>query len=222
MVDFLRQTMIILPPILLALTFHEWAHAWSANKLGDPTAKMMGRLSLNPMVHLDPFGTLALIVTQMIGWAKPVPVDTRYLRNPKRDLFWIASAGPLANLTMALGLGLIIRIGGANHFVGAFSSFNMGLPMESLPEILSAMLFLCFYINIILAWFNMIPIPPLDGSKVVMRFLSPEATAAYLQFSRYGFLILLVLIFAFRGLLQSILMPPVAMTVYLFSGIRLF
>ncbi len=214
--------MIILPPILLALTFHEWAHAWSANKLGDPTARLQGRLSLNPMVHLDPFGTLVLILTQMIGWAKPVPIDTRYLRNPKRDLFWIASAGPLANLTMALGLGLIIRIGGPGHFMGAYRSFNMGLPLQGLPEILSAMVFLCFFINIVLAWFNMIPIPPLDGSKVVMRFLSPEATVAYMQFSRYGFLILLFLIFAFRGLLYSILLPPVALTGYLFAGIRLF
>ena len=214
--------MIILPPILMALTFHEWAHAWSANRLGDPTARLQGRLSLNPLVHLDPFGTLVLILTQMIGWAKPVPVDTRYLRNPKRDLFWIASAGPIANLAMALGLGLVIRIGGQGLFTGAFRSFTIGLPMQSLPEILSAMVFLCFYINILLAWFNMIPIPPLDGSKVVMRFLSPEATVAYMQFSRYGFMILVFLIFAFRGLLQSILMPPVALTVYLFSGIRLF
>ena len=214
--------MIILPPILLALTFHEWAHAWSANKLGDPTARLQGRLSLNPLVHLDPLGTLVLILTQMIGWAKPVPVDTRYLSNPKRDLFWIASAGPLANLAMALGLGLIIRIGGPGHFMEAVSSFNMGLPMQSLPEIFSVMIFFCFFINIVLAWFNMIPIPPLDGSKVVMRFLSPEATAAYMQFSRFGFLILLFLIFAFRGLLQSILLPPVALTGYIFAGIRFF
>jgi Zn-dependent protease len=174
------------------------------------------------MVHLDPFGTLVLILTQMIGWAKPVPVDTRYLRNPKRDLFWIASAGPLANLAMALGLGIIIRIGGPGYFMGAYRTFSMGLPMQSLPEILSAMVALCFIINIVLAWFNMIPIPPLDGSKVVMRFLSPEATAAYMQFSRYGFLVLLFLIFAFRGLLFSILLPPVALTGYLFGGIRFF
>ena len=214
--------MIILPPILMALTFHEWAHAWSANRLGDPTARLQGRLSLNPLVHLDPFGTLVLVLTQMIGWAKPVPVDTRYLRNPKRDLFWIASAGPIANLAMALVLGLVIRIGGPGHFMGAFGSFSSSLPMQSLPEILSAMVFLCFYINILLAWFNMIPIPPLDGSKVVMRFLSPEATAAYMQFSRYGFLILIFLIFVIPGLLQSILMPPVTLTVYFFTGIRLF
>lgn len=211
-----------MPPILLALSFHEWAHAWSANKLGDPTARLQGRLSLNPLVHLDPFGTLALILTQMVGWAKPVPVDTRYLKNPKRDLFWIASAGPLANLAMALGLGLIIRIVGPGHFIGAYRSFNMGLPMQSLPEILSVMLFFCFFINIVLAWFNMIPIPPLDGSKVVMRFLSPEATAAYMQYSRYGFLLMIFLIFVFPGLLQSILMPPVTLTGYLFTGIRIF
>ncbi len=224
MVEFLSQIFILLPPILLALTFHEWAHAWTANRLGDPTARMMGRLSLNPLVHLDPVGTLVLIFTRFVGWAKPVPVDTRYLRNPKRDLFWIAGAGPLANLTLALALGIIIRLGGPERFIYAYSSFvsPQNIPLQGIGEILSAMVFLCFIINIALAWFNMLPIPPLDGSKVLMRFLSPKATLSYLQFSRYGFLILLFLVLAFRGVLWSILGPPVALTGYIFGGIRFF
>lgn len=224
MVKFLSQTLIVLPPVLLALTFHEWAHAWSANRLGDPTARLQGRLSLNPLVHLDPIGTLVLLLTRLIGWAKPVPVDTRYLRNPKRDLFWIASAGPIANLTLAFLLGIIMRLGGPARFLNAYHSFRMGIPLQGTAETLSAMVCLCFIINIVLAWFNMIPIPPLDGSKVVMRFLSPEATVAYLQFSRYSFLILLLLFLvpAFWGVLWSILGPPVALTGYLFGGIRLF
>ncbi len=102
------QIVIFLPAILLALTVHEAAHAWTANKLGDPTARLMGRLSLNPLVHLDPIGTIAIVVAG-VGWARPVPVDTRYLRKPKRDLFWIASAGPLSNLLQALVLGLLLR-----------------------------------------------------------------------------------------------------------------
>lgn len=224
LVKFLSEILILLPPILLALTFHEWAHAWSADRLGDPTARMMGRLSLNPLVHLDPVGTLVLIFTRLIGWAKPVPVDTRYLRNPKRDLFWIASAGPLANLTLALILGIIIRLGGPGQFMNAYRSFRMGIPLQGIAETLSAMVCLCFIINIVLAWFNMIPIPPLDGSKVVMRFLSPEATVAYLQFSRYSFVILLLLFLVpqFWVILWSILGPPVTLTGYLFGGIRLF
>jgi len=224
MVELLSQILILLPPILLALTFHEWAHAWTANRLGDPTARLHGRLSLNPLVHLDPIGTLVLFITQRVGWAKPVPVDTRYLRDPKRDLFWIASAGPLANLTMALALGIIIRLEGPERFIYAYRSYVNSIPLEGIGEILSVMVYLGFIINIILAWFNMIPIPPLDGSKVIMRFLSPEATSSYLQFSRYSFLILLLmfLVPAFWRVLWSILGLPVALTGYILGGIQLF
>lgn len=223
MLQFVNQLPILLPPILLALSFHEWAHAWTANRLGDPTARLQGRLSLNPLVHLDPLGTLALILTQRFGWAKPVPVDTRYLKHPKRDMFWIASAGPIANLAQALLLGTIIRLVGHRVVENAWYSFRFGTQM-SVVDILLAMLYLGFAINILLAWFNLIPIPPLDGSKLVLRFLSPEAAVSYMRYSRFGMLILLCLIFipAFQGTFLNIMRPPVLLTGHIFGGISIF
>ncbi len=209
MLNNLNQIPIILPAILLALSFHEMAHAWAANRLGDPTARMQGRLSMNPLVHLDPMGTLAIIFFS-IGWAKPVPVDTRYLHNPRRDMFWIACAGPLSNL--AQGRGTVL---------GSMHAFRSGLAM-SLTESLLAMLWFGFFINIVLAWFNLLPLPPLDGSKIVLRFLSPEATASYLQFGRFGILILLLLVFVFPIQFWMILGTPVNLTAILLGGIPAF
>jgi len=216
----LNQIPIILPPILLALSFHEMAHAWAANRLGDPTARQQGRLSMNPLVHLDPMGTLAIIFFS-IGWAKPVPVDVRHLNNPRRDMFWIASAGPISNLAQAAVLGLVIRLIGRETVLGGMHAFNTGLTM-SLNESLLAMLWFGFFINIVLAWFNLLPFPPLDGSKIVLRFLSPEATAAYMQFGRYGVIVLLLLVFAFSEVFWAILGTPVNFTGILLGGIRFF
>jgi len=213
----LNQIPIILPPILLALSFHEMAHAWAANRLGDPTARMQGRLSMNPLVHLDPMGTLAIIFFS-IGWAKPVPVDTRYLSNPRRDMFWIACAGPLSNLAQAALLGLVIRLIGRGVVMGGVNAFSTGMAM-SLNESLLAMLWFGFFINVVLAWFNLLPLPPLDGSKIVLRFLSPEATESYLQFGRYGILVLLLLVFAFQDAFWMILGTPVNLTMVLLGGI---
>jgi Zn-dependent protease len=216
----LSQIPIILPPILLALSFHEMAHAWAANRLGDPTARLQGRLSLNPLVHLDPMGTLAIIFFS-IGWAKPVPVDSRYLSHPKRDMFWIASAGPLSNLAQAAILGLLIRFIGRDVVLDGMYAFSTGTAM-SLNESLLAMLWFGFFINIVLAWFNLLPLPPLDGSKIVLRFLSPEATASYLQFGRFGVLILLLLVFVFPEQFWMILGTPVNLTAVLLGGIPAF
>ncbi len=216
------QILIVVPPLLMALTFHEAAHAWAANRLGDPTARLQGRLSLNPLVHLDPIGTLVLIFTMRIGWAKPVPVDTRYLRNPRRDMFWIAAAGPLANLTQAFVLGSVIRLLGKGHIYAVRSLFHSGVPMN-VVETLVMMLFMGFAINIFLAWFNLIPLPPLDGSKIALRFMSPEASLAYLRFGRYGVLVLVFLLFTpFQTVFWSIITPPVRLTGYLLGGISPF
>ncbi len=223
MPDILRQLPILLPPILLALTVHEWAHAWTADRLGDPTAREQGRLTLNPLAHLDPIGTLVLIVTQRFGWARPVPVDPRNLAHPRRDMFWIAGAGPLSNLLQALAAGILMRLLGADRFLAAFSSWSQGFGVSGAGEIFMVMVFLAFFINIILAWFNLIPLPPLDGSKILLRFLNPQATATYLRVGRYGALILLVLLIVpgFRDLFWMILGPPVALTGYIFGGIAL-
>ena len=155
MVDLL----ILIPPILLAITFHEYAHGWMALKFGDPTAKMLGRLSLNPLVHLDPIGTLMLFIVHF-GWAKPVPVDPRYFSDPKRQMIWVALAGPIANMILAFISGILI--------VG-FSSSN--LMFNSQTAFFANMLVYSLQINLALAIFNMLPIPPLDGSKILRGLL---------------------------------------------------
>jgi len=155
MVDLL----ILIPPILLAITFHEYAHGWMALKFGDPTAKMLGRLSLNPLVHLDPIGTLMLFIVHF-GWAKPVPVDPRYFSDPKRQMIWVALAGPIANMILALISGILI--------IG-FSSSN--LMFNSSTAFFANMLVYSLQINLALAIFNMLPIPPLDGSKILRGLL---------------------------------------------------
>jgi len=163
--------------LLLALSFHEAAHAWTANRLGDPTAKANGRLTLNPLAHLDPFGTLALIFIH-IGWGKPVPVDLRNLRHPSRDNFLIALSGPAVNLILAL-IGAIILHFGANipTIVDFFSTF--------------------ITLNIILMVFNLLPVPPLDGSKVWHLILSDES---YYTLEQMGpFILMAVLIFSYTA-----------------------
>ena len=146
------EVLILLIPVLLfALVFHEFSHAWVANKLGDPTARYAGRLTLNPMAHLDPIGGLMILFVGF-GWAKPVPVDIRYLRNPRVDMMKIAFAGPASNLILAFIGGTILRLG-----------FVHGT--------LAMMIMLFTQINIMLAVFNMIPIAPLDGSQIFSGLL---------------------------------------------------
>ncbi|MFL3050162.1 MAG: site-2 protease family protein [Candidatus Neomarinimicrobiota bacterium] len=154
-----ENLLLLIPPILLAITFHEYAHGWMALKFGDPTAKMLGRLSLNPLVHLDPIGTLMLFIVHF-GWAKPVPVDPRYFSDPKRQMIWVALAGPIANMILALISGILI--------IG-FSSSN--LMFNSKTAFFANMLVYSLQINLALAIFNMLPIPPLDGSKILRGLL---------------------------------------------------
>jgi len=144
----LSSLLLIAPPILLALTVHEVAHGWVAFKFGDPTAKMAGRLTLNPIPHLDPIGTILLFVAH-IGWAKPVPVNPAYFRNPKRDLVWVSLAGPASNLGLALIFGMIFRMLPPIHMMTA----------AGIERALLIMLVYAVIINIVLAVFNLIPIP---------------------------------------------------------------
>lgn len=154
----LYSLLLAVPAILIALTFHEFAHGYVAYRFGDPTAKHNGRLTLNPLAHLDPMGTIMIFLIHF-GWAKPVPVDPRYLGNPKRDMMWIAAAGPLMNMALALISGIIIRI-----FIGLNPSGETALT-------LFRMLQYSLYINLALAFFNLLPIPPLDGSKILSGIL---------------------------------------------------
>jgi Zn-dependent protease len=174
--DFL----IRIPAILLALTLHELSHAWTAFKLGDPTARDQGRLTLNPLVHLDLLGTIMLL-TGLFGWAKPVPVDPRNLRNPKRDLMLISAAGPLSNIIQALCCGFIIRAIMALDPSGGQELFN-----APATKYLMSFLIWAFMINSGLAFFNLLPLYPLDGSKILAWFLPDKHIESYMRATRYA------------------------------------
>jgi len=192
------QILIAFGILIASLTFHEAAHAWTANKLGDPTARMLGRLSLNPAVHVDVVGTLVFPLIAMltgfplIGWAKPVPVDLRNLEHPRRDFAIVAIAGPISNLILAAAGAVVFTLWDAN----AASPTN---------ELIATGLIRFVLLNVLLAVFNMIPIPPLDGGNVLMGIL-PESMAAIVDKLRpWGFVLLYVLMLS--GLLAAIIFP---------------
>lgn len=162
-----------IPAILLALTFHEFAHGWAAFKLGDPTARDAGRLTLNPIAHLDILGGLMLLWGPF-GWAKPVPVNGYYFKKPKRDILLVSAAGPLSNILLAFILGFIHRILKYN-----FSGF-----IDSTPHI-EQFLILGVLINLGISFFNLLPIPPLDGSKILLGLLPDKWISGYLEKTKY-------------------------------------
>ncbi len=197
-------------PILFALTIHELSHGLIALYFGDPTAKNAGRLTLNPLVHLDPIGTLMLLIVHF-GWAKPVPVNPAYFKNPKKDMLWVALAGPASNMILALLTGLIIRI--------------VGLEMSNIFTVnfLKLMLYYSLTINLALAFFNLLPIPPLDGSRVLAGLLSQKYDYIIYNLERYGMFILLGVILFGRitgtSIIGSIIWPFVGFFANLFAGI---
>jgi len=175
-------------PILLAVTFHELAHGYVAYRLGDHTAKDAGRLTLNPLKHLDPLGTLVFLVTRMIGWAKPVPVNPYNLRDPKKDMMWVSIAGPAANMALAVVSAILYKLMLMLPVTEPILIKKIFLPV-------AMMLQLSVVLNIGLAVFNLIPVPPLDGSKILMGLLPASQAIAYSRIEPYGFFILLALIF---------------------------
>ena len=209
----LANLILIAPPILLALTFHEYSHAYIAHRFGDDTAQKYGRLTLNPLRHLDPLGTIMIFLVQF-GWAKPVPVNPYNLRNPKRDMLWISAAGPLSNMLLALGSGLLFRFLSDVAPV-AQSSSTIGL--------LVLMLFLSLKINLALAVFNILPIAPLDGSKILFGLLPPRYGQMVFALERYGPFILIGLIILGRAtgisILGGLIWPFVDFFSKLFAGI---
>ncbi|HMK34137.1 MAG TPA: site-2 protease family protein [Desulfomonilaceae bacterium] len=208
----IRQIVLIVPGFLLAITVHEFTHGYVAYRLGDPTAKLMGRLTLNPISHLDPFGTLALILTQMIGWAKPVPVDPRYLRNPRRDMLWISLGGPAANLVTAILLSLVL------HAMVMVFGHNTGEASAFVLKPLFLILFFAMQINVGLAIFNLIPVPPLDGSKILAGLLPRQQAYQFEQLEPYGFIILMILIIS--GAVTYFIVPPIRIVMaFLMAGI---
>src|SRR5271165_2224230 len=180
--------------LLFAICVHESAHAWMANRLGDPTAKMLGRISLNPIVHIDPFGTiimpllLILVVFPPFGWAKPTPVDTRNFKNLMRDDILTAVAGPISNFLTAFLAVIILAIVARGSAAGIGSNIRNVAVAEPLVKLF----YDAMWINVILAVFNLIPLPPLDGSHVIRHFLSYKALRVY---DRFGYGALIVVIF---------------------------
>lgn len=194
---------VVALPLLFAITLHEVAHGWMARQLGDPTAMMLGRLTVNPIKHIDPIGTvvvpLLLLLTSgfVFGWAKPVPVTQENLRNPSRDMAWVAVAGPAANLVMALFWALVLKV---------------GLTIaDAIPGYVQPLLLMSQYgitINLVLMVLNLLPVPPLDGSRVVATFLPGPWAYQYGRMETYGLIILLLLLVT--GLLGWIVGPPIS------------
>jgi Zn-dependent protease len=187
--------------VLLAVVIHEYSHGYIAYRLGDPTAKMNGRLTLNPISHLDPLGTLAFVITQRFGWAKPVPINPRYFENPLKGMALVGLAGPASDLLMAFLGGLVFRFGLApnvsliNTFFDIFIQINIGL-----------------------AIFNLIPIPPLDGSRILLGILPEDKAIAFTKMEMYGLFILLFILIFTPQLINLLLLPPFFFIYRLFIG----
>ena len=202
--ELLIYFILFLPMMLISLTLHEYAHGWVAYRNGDPTAKQLGRLTLNPLAHIDPFGTLLLPLLLILvdavplGWARPVPVNFLNLRNPKRQMIPVAAAGPLANLVLAGVLSLILR-----H------------PRIQASLLITEFLAVGAYMNIGLALFNILPLPPLDGSRILIGLLPPRLLPAYGRLEPYGFLF--ILLFWWSGFFDKILFPTVRLLGQLFG-----
>ena len=200
---------------LFAISVHESAHAWTASRCGDPTARMLGRVSLNPIRHIDPIGTIVMPLVAayshipVLGWAKPTPVDPRNFRNPMRDDILTSVAGPVSNFIVATGAllllgGVSLSSASGNTLVVALVAGGDGATSDSVLAPVAKLLFELMRINIVLAVFNLIPVPPLDGSHVLRHFLPDSARMVY---DRIGIFGLLALVYLGGGLLWSLILP---------------
>lgn len=204
MIDYLFSNPLLffswLIALVVAITVHEFSHALVADKLGDPTPRLQGRLTLNPLAHLDPVGTMMLLLVRF-GWGKPVQFDPFNLRNPKKDAALISIAGPISNLITATVLSLIIRL-------------------TITPPFLLTLILPVIFLNVVLAIFNLIPINPLDGFKIVGGLLPDDQAREWQTLERYGFLFLLLLILPFNGhsLIGTIIEPIVSFIIKILLG----
>jgi Zn-dependent protease len=195
----IQQIILLAPPILFALTIHEFSHGYVAYYLGDSTAKAAGRLTLNPLKHLDPIGTIAVFIINF-GWAKPVPVNPYFFKNPRKGMLWVGIAGPASNLIVAVISALLFKV-----FVALGTFFP-----PALTEPLLQMLFYSVLINVLLGVFNLLPIPPLDGSRVLAGLLPADMARSYesleQRFGTMGLLIILILLL-YTGILDLLINP---------------
>jgi len=194
-------------PLLFAMVLHEYAHGWVANRCGDPTAKLQGRLTMNPLAHIDPFGSVILPLLCLLmpggfflGWAKPVPVDPRLMHQPRRDMALVAAAGPGMNLALAIGSALLftVLLSLDASVAEYWSSADETLPPRSLQTMitlpLAVMAVYSLLINVLLMLFNLIPIPPLDGGRILTSLLPPRPALTLMRLEPYGMFILVALI----------------------------
>ena len=203
----LSEAVLSVPALMIAVILHEVAHGWVAEKMGDPTARYAGRLTLNPLPHIDPFGTILLPAMFIIlgspvifGWAKPVPINPMNFHDLRRGTFFVSIAGVVMNISLALLGGLLY------HLIKPVLLVSSPFVVESILFPLLVFLEKLVLINLILALFNIVPIPPLDGSKALMSFLSFKYWEVFYRYEMYGFLIIALLLFT--GILQSIIYPP--------------
>lgn len=208
------SVLILIPVILYAITIHEYSHGWVAHKLGDNTAYLAGRLTLNPLSHLDLIGTMMFVFLH-VGYAKPVPVNAMNFKNPKRDMMLVGIAGPLSNIISALGFGMVFRLIGINQAVASSSTLFI-------IQLLAGAIIL----NLALAVFNILPIFPLDGSHILKGLLPPQLAYKYSLYDRQlmGILLVIILISFIAGIpiLSFIVWPPVDILSRLFSGVGLY
>ncbi|HEY5762062.1 MAG TPA: site-2 protease family protein [Rhodocyclaceae bacterium] len=212
MTEIIQTISLALLPVTLAITLHEAAHGYAARYFGDPTAHLAGRITLNPIRHIDPIGTIAvplliLLVSgggMLFGWAKPVPVDFGRLRKPKRDMTWVAGAGPAANLLMAV-------------FWAAMLKLAWAMPENAYTMPLALMSQIGISINVVLMVLNLLPLPPLDGGRIAVSLLPHEMAWRFAKLERWGFPILLVLLFT--GVLGAVLFPLVRLVRMAIAGL---
>jgi Zn-dependent protease len=211
MEQFFLKLSIMLVPALMAITCHEVSHGFVADKFGDNTARFMGRLTLNPIKHLDIFGTLMIFIIG-IGWAKPVPVNFNNLRHPKRDMIWVAAAGPVTNFLLAVFSAAVMRL-----IIYSSAGLPDTSPVASFVDPITLMLAFSVYINLLLGIFNLIPVPPLDGGRVAVGLLPYNLSRGLARIEPFGMIIIIALVFL-TNMFSYVISPALSFAVHLLAG----
>ena len=216
--ETLQRLLISALPILIAITFHEVAHGYVAFRLGDPTAKLLGRLTLNPLAHIDIFGTIIMpimlfVLTEgqfVFGYAKPVPINPMNFKNPRKGMALSAIAGPVTNIALALASVILLKL-----VIAPMAGLSPDMAKESIMKPLLMIFSASVIVNVVLASFNMIPIPPLDGGRVLTGLLPSKQAMSFSKIEPFGFIIVLVLIYT--GIANLFIMPVIAFFLKLFG-----